>query len=584
VLSKAIIVRRSGSDAATATGAQSPGAGCSEPGTIDDGSDAFTRGVRVSLCAGLAGVAVIAGAVAADLGPVKAPVAAWGWTGFHIGTHSGLALSRGRFDDPLGPSVFGDVVNSPGALIGAQVGYDWQYGPWVLGLEIAGGHVDAEGTATCLAVSGDFNSANCRVRPNTIATLTGRVGRALGPDGRALVYVRGGGAFVHRSVSVTNNIPFVGTGQTVSTTSQRFGGTIGAGIEYLLTPALSAIVEYDVLAFARETVTTPYALAGGGVDLRQGIHMARVGLNYRPGGAPAGAAFAAPATPAEWQVEAGARSWFSWGGFQKDLPGDTANDRTLVSRLTYQQNGHSNEIFGRVDTPWALPGVPWTLFVKGNIGVGRITSGHMNDEDWGLDPSFAYSNTFSELGTGSFGYLTADLGLNVASGPGYRVGWFAGYHRWFEQMSAVTCAQIASPASGICAPPIFGRPVITETTRWQSLRLGIVADVMLTDRLKLTADAAYLPYVAFRGIDNHWLRSLVIDEDGRGRGVQIEGILSYAATDHWRIGAGGRYWAVWTRRGGDAFNGVPVPRNDTYSAHRFGVFLQASYRFGPLTP
>jgi hypothetical protein len=81
-------------------------------------------------------------------------------------------------------------------------------------------------------------------------------------------------------------------------------------------------------------------------------------------------------------------------------------------------------------------------------------------------------------------------------------------------------------------------------------------------------------------VDNHWLRNLVIDESGRGKGVQVEGFLSYYLTPQFSIGAGARYWAMWTTSGSDAFNGVPVDRNDTYRAERFGGLFQATYKFG----
>ena len=104
---------------------------------------------------------------------------------------------------------------------------------------------------------------------------------------------------------------------------------------------------------------------------------------------------------------------------------------------------------------------------------------------------------------------------------------------------------------------------------------------MLNDQFKLSADAAYLPNVSFSGKDNHWLRDLIITESGRGRGVQVEGILSYTVTSQFSIGAGARYWAVWTRTGHDAFNEVPINRNDTYRAERYGTFLQASHKLSP---
>src|SRR5262249_15594167 len=221
-----------------------------------------------------------------------------------------------------------------------------------------------------------------------------------------------------------------------------------------------------------------------------------------------------PMKPSGWDVEFGGRYWHSTGSFQKDLPAAAASAASLVSRLTYDDvTANTGEFFGRVDTPW-------NFFVKGFIGGGRISGGHMNDEDWGIGANAIYSNTLSDLDASSINYATIDGGYSFLKGPGYNVGALLGYNYLYEQMAASTCTQIASPASGICAPPIMGLPVITETDRWNSVRIGLAADVWLTNSLKLSADAAYLPYVKFTGTDNHWLRDLVISESGNGRGVQ----------------------------------------------------------------
>ena len=83
----------------------------------------------------------------------------------------------------------------------------------------------------------------------------------------------------------------------------------------------------------------------------------------------------------------------------------------------------------------------------------------------------------------------------------------------------------------------------------------------------------------FSGVDNHWLRALVISETGSGQGVQLEAMLSYYITPQFSLGVGGRYWAMWTTTGSDAFNGVPIARKDTYRYERYGVLVQAAYKF-----
>ena len=127
--------------------------------------------------------------------------------------------------------------------------------------------------------------------------------------------------------------------------------------------------------------------------------------------------------------------------------------------------------------------------------------------------------------------------------------------------------------------------VITEDDKWYSFRLGINGVVTVWDRLKLTADAAYLPFVAFRGTDNHVLRtempSTISQESGAGQGVQLEAILSYAFANGFNVGAGGRYWAMWAPGANtDAFGLGNPPQNLPVRTERYGAFVQASYKLG----
>src|SRR5262249_5982833 len=147
-----------------------------------------------------------------------------------------------------------------------------------------------------------------------------------------------------------------------------WGATIGAGIEYAMTPAGSLVLEYDYMAFARTNVanlgnllanrngdvlaTTPGGVAG----VEQDLHRFKLGLNYKwradpraewPAAAIVGAApvkvpvYNAPAiawTPG-WEVEIGGRYVGHRSTFQDDVgrarPSGTS-PISLISRLTYE--------------------------------------------------------------------------------------------------------------------------------------------------------------------------------------------------------------------------------------------------------
>jgi outer membrane protease len=184
--------------------------------------------------------------------------------------------------------------------------------------------------------------------------------------------------------------------------------------------------------------------------------------------------------------------------------------------------------------------------------------------------------------TGRIDYATLDLGYDLFRTAADKLGMFVGYNYYRETKSAFGCTQIANPISD-CVPALPGSVLgITEDSTWQSFRIGVNGEFTIADRFKLGADIAYLPHVEFNGTDDHVLRALIVSQSGIGKGVQLEGILSYLITDQFSVGVGGRYWAMWTTRDAIAeFGGFPCPcQTLPAKTERFGAFLQASYNFG----
>jgi opacity protein-like surface antigen/outer membrane protease len=535
-------------------------------------------------------------------GPIAPAPPAWFWTGFYGGVHVGAVAGTANFTDPFGSSIFGDNITTPGFLAGGQIGLNWQApnSNLVLGVEADASWLTSDGTNTCLAYSGLFVSANCRAQPNMMGDLTARVGWAYGQFNHSLFYVKGGAAFVHDQIDITTNgTPAFGLAPlTTSSSFTNVGWTVGAGAEHAITPAWSVKIEYDYIGLSGETVTTPQGLVqpiqgingynftpAGTTRVTQNFQEINLGLNYKFGMDPsAGWGSASSAFPVKapvaivasgWEFAAGARDWYSGGKFQKDL-GSTNNPamaNILNSRLTYDTTANSGELFGRIESPQ-------NVFVKGNIGVGSLLSGQLNDEDWAIfGGTVAYSNTVSSV-QGDIDYATLDLGYDFFRGAGYKLGAFVGYNYYRENKSAYGCAQIANPLSD-CAPAIPGSVLaITEDDTWQSVRVGVNGNIMITDQLNLGADVAYLPYVAFNGTDDHVLRTLISPESGTGIGVQLESILSYMITDQFSVGVGGRYWAMWTTKNAiTEFGGAPCPcQTQPATTDRYGVFVQLDYR------
>jgi hypothetical protein len=350
--------------------------------------------------------------------------------------------------------------------------------------------------------------------------------------------------------------------------------------------------EYDFLSFGNQGTITPVSnfqtvpspdpstmltVPSTATGFSQNVHLFKVGLNYRlyaaPGTSPAAAPSALSQQLSGTTLEIGARYVYGWGRFQKDLGIQGEGVTSLASRLTYtDMTTNGAELFARVDTPGGI-------MVKGFVGKGQ-GDGHLNDEDWGVPfATFVpYSNTWSEVND-KIRYGVIDLGYDVWRSPQLRFAPFVGYSVFHQYMEGFGCVQIANPNSD-CSPSIpVSDGVISEDDKWHALRLGVSADVQIVPGLTLSADAAYLPYVQFTGLDDHVLRDLLSPESGNGTGAQIELILKYALTERLSVGVGGRYWSMWTTDGTVDFGGEEiVPMR--YSVEQAALLVQGSYTFG----
>jgi outer membrane immunogenic protein len=221
--------------------------------------------------------------------PMVAPAAIWSWTGFYIGGHvgAGWGTTESSLTDltALGggviPGGFAIDQNSrSGFLGGGQVGYNWQSGWAVFGVQgdIAG--MDVKGTTPCLGF------ATCTGKSDWLATVTGRIGGVVAD--RTLVYVKGGAAWLH--TDHTFGVP-AGLGPaafSVSSDSTSFGWLIGLGAEYAFDHNWSAFIEYDYMDFDKKNIAFDFSpLAGvpavANVDIKNKLSIAKVGLNYKFG-------------------------------------------------------------------------------------------------------------------------------------------------------------------------------------------------------------------------------------------------------------------------------------------------------------
>ena len=211
--------------------------------------------------------------------PVVAPI--YNWTGFYIGANGGWGSSHSCWDFVTVGAVIRDGCrDATGGLIGGQIGYRWQAGQWVFGLEGQGDWADLRGRNVSLLVPAATNES----RIGAFGLFTGQVGYAFN---NVLFYVRGGGAVTDdrfRGLATGTNVL-----ATDVVTDTRWGGTVGAGLEFGFTPNWSAAVAYDHLFMGNRT----YTFTNNGVvapigtfseRIKQDVDLVTVRVNYRWGG------------------------------------------------------------------------------------------------------------------------------------------------------------------------------------------------------------------------------------------------------------------------------------------------------------
>ena len=225
-----------------------------------------------------------ASASAADLAArpyTKAPPPAvvatvYDWSGFYIGINGGWAESRDRRVFDATSTLFGSY-DANGPTVGGQIGYRWQTGGWVFGLEAQGNWADVSGSRASLVLPPPGDTV--RSKMDAFGLFTGQLGYAWN---NVLLYVKGGAAITDR------NYQFLTAGVVTAETGYgtRLGGTVGAGLEFSLAQNWSLGVEYDHIFENRHgaTFTTPGGVALTGFTTGGDTDMILGRLNYRFGG------------------------------------------------------------------------------------------------------------------------------------------------------------------------------------------------------------------------------------------------------------------------------------------------------------
>jgi opacity protein-like surface antigen len=199
------------------------------------------------------------------------------WAGFYAGVHLASGWANPTWQSGTGQAGLEGLVPFPGgasgngAVGGGQVGWNYQTGPWVLGVEAAISAADINAVTACAA--GAFI---CSVNVDGLGTATGRLGFAFD---QFLVYGKAGAAVEHSRDAMVLR-PF--TAFSFNGSATRSGWTAGTGVEFAFNPALSAFAEYDFLDFGTRGIAMVDSTGVGvRIAVSEHVHLVKVGLNYK---------------------------------------------------------------------------------------------------------------------------------------------------------------------------------------------------------------------------------------------------------------------------------------------------------------
>ena len=205
-------------------------------------------GLLLASIAGAACAADMSAPPAYTKAPAISPVT--NWSGFYIGAMGGYAAEANS----------GGIK---GGFAGGTLGYNWQSGTFVAGIEADAAWADISQTTTIGIVT-------VADKVQSIGTVRGRVGVAFD---QVLLYGTGGFAFADNKISAS------ALGVTFSDSKVHTGWAAGAGVEWMFARGWSLKAEYLYRRFDSQTyfaALLPPGIASGSLAMNSG----QFGINY----------------------------------------------------------------------------------------------------------------------------------------------------------------------------------------------------------------------------------------------------------------------------------------------------------------
>lgn len=240
-----------------------------------------------------AGSLLATSAFAADVISYE-PTPIFSWTGGYVGLNAGYGGGKAKhpfdswYDD--GDAIYRESgslnLTSSGFLGGAQIGYNYQIGQLVVGIEtdIQGANVKGEGSISMSDMDGNSLNARLGTKLDWFGTVRARMG--VSATDRFMVYGTGGLAYGRTTSFVRGTSYDAWWDETdsfnESVKKTKGGWTIGAGAEYAITNNVTFKTEYLFTDLGKTNLFSDGGDDYGvSLDRKFNFHTVRAGINYK---------------------------------------------------------------------------------------------------------------------------------------------------------------------------------------------------------------------------------------------------------------------------------------------------------------
>lgn len=297
-------------------------------------------------------------------------------------------------------------------------------------------------------------------------------------------------------------------------------------------------------------------------------------------GEPSGYAAPCPLETPFLQVQAGYRTWLSFGQSTISVSG-TGGYPDILSEL------HWKKMFNPIQE-LSLEGIWWDrLITRVEIGGGTVGNGQLRDQDYEYSGRMGLtSDTEHSVNSNDLLFFSLDLGYRFVdlqdTQSRFTLDFLVGYQSWEEKYYA--------RGGTMLYPELWAFPagdVLSNHFQWDSFRVGCRSELQLL-RWAFAGKLLLVPVSHFHNSDIHYLRTDLLqdpsfcDQATGGYGVMGDLTVTYRVWRGLSLEAGYRLWDL------ESGSGLSVARTTEgdfvmplHRAHtlRQGVLLGLQYRF-----